>query len=77
MEKELCDKAKENLANSGFTLDQAVNMLMVQATSGHVFEFGLLSPNQATIDAIDAARKGDLMELGSPEEAIAELTKET
>ena len=76
MEKELCDKATENLANSGFTLDQAVNMLMVEAARGHVFEFGPLSPNQTTIDAIDAARRGDLVGLGSPAEAIAELTKE-
>ena len=77
IEKELCDRATENLAKSGFTLDQAVNLLMVHAASGHVLEFGPLLPNQATIDAINAARNGDLREFGSLEEAIAELTKET
>ena len=30
-------------------------------------------PNRATIAAIEAARRGDLVELGSPEAAIAEL----
>ena len=77
IEKELYDRATENLANSGFTLDQALNMLMVEATRGHVLEFGPLSPNQTTIDAIDAARRGDLIGLGNPEKAIAKLTKET
>ena len=32
-----------------------------------------MTPNATTIEAIEAARRGDVVELGSPEEALAEL----
>ena len=38
--------------------------------------FGALVPNPATVAAIEAARRGEVVELGSPEEAIAELNRD-
>ena len=35
-----------------------------------------LVPNRVTVEAIDAARRGELTELGSPADAIAELNRE-
>ena len=37
---------------------------------------GTLVPNATTIEAIEAARRGDLVELGNPEAVLAELSRE-
>ena len=75
IDKEHYDKAEENLANKGLSIDDAMHIFMIQAATDRDFEFGPLSPNQTTIDAINAAREGDLEESGTPEEAIAELSQ--
>ena len=73
MDKQLRDKAARNLASNGLTIDEAMRIVLVHAATGRAFDFGPLAPNQTTIDAIDAARRGELVELGGPEEALAEL----
>lgn len=73
MDEQLRDQAARNLANNGLTIDEAMHIVLVQAAAGRAFDVGPLAPNRTTIDAIDAARRGDLVELGSPEQAIAEL----
>ena len=35
-----------------------------------------LSPNRTTVEAIEEARRGELIELGSPADAIDELNRE-
>ena len=75
MDEHLRDKAARNLANNGLTIDEAMRIVLVQAATGRAFVLGPLEPNQTTIDAIDAARRGELVELGSPEEALAELNR--
>lgn len=73
MDEQLRDKALRNLANNGLTIDDAMRIVLVHAATGRAFDFGPLSPNQTTIDAIEAARRGELVELGSPEKTLAEL----
>jgi len=75
MDEHLRDKAAKNLAENGLTINEAMQIVLVQAASGRAFEFGPLAPNQTTIDAIQAARRGELVELGGPEEALAELNR--
>lgn len=36
----------------------------------------VLSPNCTTVEAIEAARRGELVEIGSPEDAIEELNRD-
>ena len=74
MDEQLRDKAARNLADNGLTIDDAMRIVLVQAAAGRAFDIGPLAPNKATRDAIDAARRGELVELGSPEEALAELS---
>ena len=45
-------------------------------TSGCGPDFGALVPNPATVEAIEAARRGEVVELGTPAEAIAELNRD-
>ncbi len=75
MDESVRDKAARNLAENGLTIDDAMRIVLIQAAAGSAFEFGPLAPNQTTIDAIEAARRGDLVELGSPEEALADLNR--
>ena len=35
-----------------------------------------MTPNTTTIEAMEAARRGDVVTLGSPEDALAELNRE-
>ena len=37
---------------------------------------GQLSPNRTTVDAIESARRGDLVTVGSPDDALKELNKD-
>ena len=71
--EQLRDQAAKHLASNGLTIDEAMHIVLVQAAAGRPFDIGPLAPNRATIDAIDAARRGELVELESPEQAIAEL----
>ena len=75
LDEQLRDKAASNLADHGLTIPEAMQIVLVQAAAGSAFEYGPLAPNQTTIDAIEAARRGELVELGTPEEALAELNR--
>ena len=75
MDEHLRDEAARNLAENGLTINEAMHIVLVQAATGRAFEFGPLAPNQTTIDAIEAARRGELIDLGGPEEALAELNR--
>lgn len=37
---------------------------------------GALEPNTATVSAIEAAQRGDVVELGTPAEALCELNRD-
>ena len=39
-------------------------------------DFGAVVPNPTTVAAIEAARRGEVVELGTPAEAIAELNRD-
>ncbi len=75
MDERLRDRAARNLAENGLTINEAMHIVLVQAATGRAFEFGPLVPNRTTIDAIEAARRGELIDLGGPEEALAELNR--
>lgn len=53
--------------------------VFVHGRDGRVRErhsYGALVPNRTTVAAIEAARRGDLVEIGTPSEAIAELNED-
>ena len=75
MDEQIKERAARNLAESGLTIDEAMQIVLVQVAAGRTFDYGPLAPNKTTVDAIEEARRGDLEELGSPEETIASLNR--
>ena len=77
VDEEVRDQAARQLAASGLTIGETVRIVLEQAAAGCGPHFGALAPNNTTIEAIDAARRGDLVEIGSPSAVIAELNEGT
>ena len=67
------DEASRQLATSGLTIDETVRIVLEQAAAGCGPDFVSLVPNRTTVRAIEAARRGDLVKLGTPAQALAEL----
>ena len=61
---------------TGLTIDETVCIVLEQAAAGCGPDFGALIPNATTVEAIEAARRGDVVELGTPAEALAELNRD-
>ena len=53
-----------------------VRIVLEQASAGRGPDFGALVPNPTTVEAIEAARRGEVIELGTPAEAIVELNRD-
>lgn len=60
----------------GLTVSDAFRMLLVKVAAEKTLPFEPLAPNQETIDAIKAARRGELVTAGSPDELIASLNED-
>ncbi len=73
IEQGVRDEAARQLAEQGLTIDETMRIVLEQAAAGCGPDFGALVPNATTVDAIEAARCGEVVELGSPADAIAEL----
>ena len=76
IEHQVRDEAARQLAEQGLTIDETVRIVLEQAAAGCGPDFGELVPNATTVDAIEAARRGDVVELGTPAEALAELNRD-
>jgi DNA-damage-inducible protein J len=70
------NEASAVLAAMGLSLSDAFRMLLVKVAAEKALPFELLTPNQETIDAVKAARRGDLVTVGSPDELIASLNED-
>ena len=60
----------------GAMLRVTVRIVLEQAAAGCGPDSGALLPNPTTVAAIEVARRGEVFELGSPAEAIAELDRD-
>ena len=70
------DEAARHLAEQGLTIDQTMRIVLEHAAAGCGPDFGALMPNATTVEAIEAARRGEVVELGTPAEALAELNRD-
>ena len=76
VERDVRDEAARQLAEQGLTIDETVRIVLEQSAAGCGPDFGPLIPNATTVEAIEAARNGDVVVLGSPAEALAELNRD-
>ena len=76
IERHVRDEAARQLGAQGLTIGDTVRIVLEQAAAGCAPDFGVLVPNPTTVAAIEAARQGEVVELGTPAEAIAELNRD-
>ena len=76
VERHVRDEAARQLEAQRLTIDDTVCIVLEQAAAGCGPDFGALVPNPTTAAAIEAARRGEVVELGTPAEAIAELNRD-
>ena len=75
VDRDVRDEAARQLAEQGLTINESMRIVLEQAAAGCGPDFGALVPNRTTVEAIEAARRGEVVELGSPVEALAELNR--
>ena len=76
VERDVRDEAARQLAEQGLTIDETMRIVLEQAAAGCGPDCGALAPNATTVEAIEAARRGEVVELGTPAEALAELNRD-
>lgn len=76
VERDVRDEAARQLAEQDLTINETMRIVLEQAAAGCGPDFGALVPNASTVEAIEAARRGEVVELGSPAEALAELNRD-
>lgn len=67
------EEAAAVLAAMGLTLSDAFRLMLVRIANDKVLPFEPLTPNAETIEAMKAARRGELVRVGSPQNLIASL----
>lgn len=71
------EKVKEDagavLASMGLTVSDAFRMLLVRIATEKALPFDPLIPNEETIEAMKAARRGELTTVGKPGNLLASL----
>lgn len=66
-------EAEAVLASIGLTASDAFRMLMIRIAKEKVLPFEPLVPNEETIEAMKAARRGDLVMVGSADNLLGKL----
>ncbi len=67
------EEAAAVLASIGLTVSDAFRLMMMRIATDKALPFEPLVPNAETIEAMKAARRGDLTKVRSPEELLATL----
>ena len=70
---EIKKEAAAVLSAMGLTVSDAFRMMMVKIAKEKALPFEPLVPNEETIEAMKAARRGELTSVGLPEKLIASL----
>ena len=64
------------LGAMGLTVSDAFRLLMVRIAKEKALPFEPLVPNDETIEAMNAARRGELTTAGSPDKLVASLNED-
>jgi DNA-damage-inducible protein J len=67
------EEASAILSAVGLTVSDAVRMMLVRTVAEKALPFDPLVPNEATIEAMKAARRGDLVTVGGVDDLLADL----
>lgn len=67
------EEASAILGAVGLTLSDAVRMMLVRTVAERALPFDPLVPNQETVEAMKAARRGDVVTVGSVHDLLTDL----
>ena len=73
IDEKVKDEATAVLAAIGLTVSDAFRLMMVRIATEKRLPFELLVPNAETIEAMKAARRGEVTAVGSVEGLMADL----
>jgi DNA-damage-inducible protein J len=76
IDQRIKDEAAAVLGAMGLTVSDAFRLLMVRIAKEKALPFEPLVPNAETIEAMKAARRGELVTVNSPEELLASLNED-
>ncbi len=73
IDEHLKAEAETVLASIGLTVSDAFRMMIVRIVRERALPFEPLVPNETTIEAMKAARRGELVTAGAPESLLEKL----
>lgn len=73
IDEKVKDDATAVLESIGLTVSDAFRLMMVRIATEKRLPFEPLVPNKETIAAMEAARRGDLVKVGSVKDLMADL----
>jgi DNA-damage-inducible protein J len=73
IDERIKQEAAAVLAAMGLTVSDAFRLMMVRIAKDKALPFEPLVPNAETIEAMKAARRGELVTVNSPDELLASL----
>ncbi len=76
IDPDIKDEAATILAAAGLTVSDAFRMMLVRTVAERRLPFDPLVPNAETIDAMQAARRGDTRKVGGLDDLLADLHAE-
>jgi DNA-damage-inducible protein J len=76
IDERIKNEASAVLSAMGLTVSDAFRLMMVRIAKDKALPFEPLVPNAETIEAMKAARRGELVTVGSPEDLLASLNDE-
>jgi DNA-damage-inducible protein J len=76
IDKTIQEQAGQALAEMGLSISDAVRMLLMRIAREKAIPFEVRVPNAETIEAMEAARRGDVASFNNVEELMADLNAE-
>jgi DNA-damage-inducible protein J len=67
------EEAAAVLATIGLTVSDAFRLMMMRIATDKALPFEPLTPNAETVEAMKAARRGELTTVGGPDQLLASL----
>ena len=76
IDERIKNEAAAVLSAMGLTVSDAFRLMMVRIAKDKALPFAPLVPNEQTIEAMKAARRGEVTTVGSTEELLASLNED-
>jgi DNA-damage-inducible protein J len=73
IDRRIKEEAAAILGAAGLTISDAFRMMLMRTVADKALPFDPLVPNAKTIEAMKAARRGDLVTVGSVDDLMADL----